>query len=171
MKRTRPVPVIVELDDAQYQQALELGQKRCDEAKKDGKQNKYGLSNAKELEVHLLGACGESAVAVAMGVPFDATCNTYKTRPDIGPYEVRTRSKAEYELLVRPDDKDESIYILARCFPKGQKRSFAIVGWIRGGDAKKKKWRHRYGGRSPAYFVPDEGLNSMKTLTSKSSIS
>jgi len=110
---------------------------------------------------HINGALGEMAVAKYLGVYWPASVNTFRHEPDIPPnIEVRTRSKPNYQIVVRPNDDDTAIFVLAR----GQNQFFDIVGWITGRDAKRSEWLHDYGGRPPAYFVPDDALHGISTL-------
>ncbi len=159
---------MVTLSDEELIQGQELGKARNANALKSGKANRFGCLTADQIDVHVLGACGEIAVAKALYIPFQSTIDTYQTVPDVGIYEVRTRSKPYYELLVRPGDKDDSIYILVRAVPSNQLRRFEIVGWLKGVEAKQKVWRKTHGYRPPAYFVPDRALHDIALIAAKS---
>jgi hypothetical protein len=111
----------------------------------------------------VLGACGENVVAKALNIYWDGSVNTFRSRPDVGKYEVRTRSNKTkngkpYQLLVRPDDDDAKDYYLVRLIDALGWPRFRIIGHIRGGDAKRPEWFHPHGGYKKAYFVPDEAL-------------
>ena len=107
--------------------------------------------------LHVEGACGELAVAKALGVHWSGSVNTFKLGGDVGSFQVRTRSQSDYELIVRDDDRDEDTFILVT----GQCPNYEVVGKIAGRDAKKDEWRKAYGGRPAAWFVPHDALQPL----------
>lgn len=114
-----------------------------------------------QFNIHVLGACGEIAVAKALGLHWGGTVNAYKTKPDVEPdIEVRHRTKSYYDLIVRKDDPDDRRYFLtigeASELPK-----ISLVGWISGAEAKQDRWLARHGGWKEAYFVPQGELNGV----------
>lgn len=121
--------------------------------------DRHGFTGAGWSE-HIEGACGEVAAAKALGVYWTPTVNTFTAGGDVGALQVRTRSRDDYELLIRPQDRDEDVFILVR----GKSPSFSVVGWIRGRDAKRAEWMREHGGRPPAYFVPDAALQPIEAL-------
>jgi hypothetical protein len=106
---------------------------------------------------HIEGACGEMAAARAIGQYWTPSVNTFKNGGDVGEIQVRTRSNHEYDLLIRNSDRDDDIFILVT----GKVPSFVVRGWLRGSDCKKQEWLKEYGGRPPAWFVPQGSLNSV----------
>ena len=106
------------------------------------------------------GACGELAVAKAIGIYWAPTVNTFKSVPDVDAYEVRTTPGKKNSLIVRSDDASDRIYILVI----GSGQVFKVIGWILGEDAKKNKWLRNPGGRDPACFVPQSALMDMCDL-------
>lgn len=105
--------------------------------------------------IHALGAAGELAAAKALGVPWFPTCNAGKG-PDLAPdWQVRTRTRANYDLIVRANDKPEERYvlILAHDYPR-----MDVVGWCWGHEARQDKWARDHGGRPTAWFVPRRAL-------------
>lgn len=107
---------------------------------------------------HVEGACGEMAVSKVLGLYWSASVDTYRSRADVGSYQVRTRLKPQYQLYVRPSDPDGAPFFLAR----GRAPNFEIIGWIRGHAAKREEWLHEHGGPPAAYFVPDEALTPIE---------
>lgn len=105
------------------------------------------------------GACGELAVAKALGVYWNGSIDTYKLGGDVGELQVRTRSRANYDLIIRDRDRDEDIFILV----VGTAPRFRIVGRIRGRDGKRDQWRRAHGGMAPAYFVPQCALRPFRS--------
>lgn len=155
--------MIIELNNIDFRKAVKIGEQRQEEALVKNLPDKYGFDGVAGLAIHIEGACGEMAVAQALDIPWDATVNTFKSLPDLrNGIEVRTRSKSEYDLLVRADDKDDKIFVLV--IRKGPQK-FDVIGWILAKDAKQEQWIKTYGNRPPAYFVPKEHLLKIESLT------
>ena len=70
--------------------------------------------------------------------------------------QVRWRSRPDYDLMVRPSDSDQDIFVLVL----GKIPALNVVGWIRGGAAKQDRSIQDHGGRPPAWFVPQDELIS-----------
>lgn len=143
----------VQLNEFELAAGAQTGVRRQIEALFMGLPDKHGFEGL-GWDVHVEGALGELAFAKAFGRYPGFTVNTYRDGGDVGPYEVRTRSKHHYDLLIRPNDKDGSYYVLVT----GVAPTYRIHGYVLGGDAKRPEWLHGYGGRPEAYFVPKESL-------------
>lgn len=141
--------------------ASEIGRLRHLSAIKNGRRGRNGFAGGGWQE-HIEGACGELAVAKFLGIYWDGSIDAFD-KPDVGSYEVRTRSKPEYELIVRTNSKDASIFICVT----GQCPTYMIRGWIEGKDAKKTEFLSNHGGFSPAYFVPHSALMPMSQLSAQ----
>ena len=117
---------------------------------------------SKALEIHLLGAAGEMAVASYLGMKsflYQAT-EAERGSCDLPGIDVKTRSKANYDLIVQKNEPAEKKYVLVTI----QDKTTLIHGWIHGGEAMQEKfWADPAGGR-PAYFVGKEHLRPMETL-------
>ena len=117
-----------------------------------------------QLDIHILGACGECAVAKALNKFWPGHVNKYQEEADIPPaYEVRHRTKDHYDLIVHDKDPEKRIYVLSI----GSKESLPkikIVGWLKGTEAKREEWIKTYGGWKPAYFVPQSALRPIEEL-------
>lgn len=110
---------------------------------------------------HIEGACGEMAVGKATGRYVSGSINTFKTGGDLGSrVQVRTRSRHDYDLIVRRDDRDDDAFVLVT----GRSPSFQVRGWIWGRDAKQERWRATHGNREPAFFVPASDLACIDTM-------
>jgi len=145
----------VTLSKAELQMAATCGVQRHIEALEQGKQDSFGYDGLDGWTVHIEGAAGELAIAKVIQKYWPGTVNTFKNGGDIGKTkQVRTRSKHEWDLIVRPGDRDEDIFFLVT----GRAPSYKVWGWIKGADAKKKEWLKTHGGRPPAYFVPKDAL-------------
>lgn len=113
-------------------------------------------------QAHIEGACGEVAVAKVMGKYWGGSVNSFKSGGDIDStgWEVRTRSREEYDLIIRDTDPDGRVFILVT----GKSPDYSVWGWIMSEDAKQPQWRKNYGGHGEAYFVPKAALKPMEEL-------
>lgn len=110
--------------------------------------------------IHIEGAAGELAAAKALGVYWPATVGTFHTQGDLAPgVEVRTRSRHDYELLIRDDDPEDAIYILVT----GKLPHYRVHGYA-DGNYRKPEHRKTHGGRPAAYFIPHSDLHDITTL-------
>ena len=106
---------------------------------------------------HLEGACGELAVAKALGRYWDGSVDTFK-KPDVCGFQVRT-ALSHKNLIIRPIDSGDDNFVLVT----GNSPFYEIHGWIKGSEGKQDKfWRTDV--RAPAWFVPIEYLNPFETL-------
>lgn len=144
--------------------AAQVGLLRYFRAVRDRRLDGHGLSvsNGDGIAFHINGAMGEMAFAKSEQLYWDGSVDTFK-RPDVGGIYVRTRSRPEYELLIREDDPDNAPFVLVR----GQEGCYDIVGWMWSQEAKQPSWQHDYGNREPAWFVPDRYLQPIDTLPLK----
>lgn len=139
--------------------AATVGMRRQVEALRKGLPEQHGHTGSGWNE-HIEGACGELVVAKALDRYWNGSVNTFRAGGDVGAIQVRTRSRAEYELIVRPNDDDAAVFVLVT----GAAPRYTIHGWIRGADAKRPAWRRAYGGRPPAFFVPHASLHALNHL-------
>ena len=92
--------------------AHQIGGMRQIAAMKAGREDRYGFEGA-GWNLHIEGAGGELAVCKHKFWYWKASINTFKGEADIGDWiEVRTRSRHDYELIVRPDDNLDRLYVL-----------------------------------------------------------
>jgi hypothetical protein len=147
--------VEVQLSASELVQAATIGAQRHVFAIAKGLPDRHGFEGA-GWDVHIEGAAGELAFCKATGRYWDATINTFKTGGDVGTrIQVRTRSKTWYDLLVRPDDRPDDIFVLVL----GRSPTFRVAGWISGQEAQRPEYLQSYGNRPTAYFVPVTALN------------
>ena len=139
--------------------ASDAGRLRNISAIKDGRKPQI---EGGEWQAHIEGAAGEVAAAKWMNVFWGGSVNTFKTGGDIDGtgWEVRTRSKHEYDLIVRDSDPDNRVMILVT----GKSPNFRVQGWIKTEEAKRAEFLQNYGGYGQAYFVPKSRLNLMEDL-------
>ncbi len=131
-------------------------------------QGKKGRNNGAEkgelaLRHHLLGAAGEMAVAVMLGMEDKLYQETEAKRgsADLPPnIDVKTRSMHRYDLIVQFDESPDKILVLVTI----ENRITLIHGWIKAADAMKEQWKNDPAGGRPAYFVSKTELQSLSTL-------
>lgn len=146
--------IVVTLDDFELLQAAQVGIRRHIEAVTSGRPDRHGFDGSTGWQIHCEGACGELALAKAMNKHWSGSVNTFSSGGDVGRVQVRTRSKHDYELLVRDKDSDDDKFVLVT----GTAPTYHIHGWIAGVDAKRVEWRQTHGNRPGAYFVPQSEL-------------
>lgn len=153
--------VPVALSWAELNQAALVGVRRQVQAIREGRKLTHGADGDHAWTYHIEGAAGEMAVAKVLGRYWSASVGTFKGDGDVGPVEVRTRSRHTYDLIVRGDDRDDAVFVLAT----GRAPNFVVRGWIRGGDAKQPAYLLDPGNRdAPAWFVPHDQLHPIDTL-------
>lgn len=156
-KRT---PLTVTLEWFEISAAAQVGVCRNVEAIRAGYSPRLRGKDAM-WDRHVLGALGECAFAKATGRYWSGSVNTFKSGGDVGStIQVRTRSKHDYDLIVREDDKDGDIYVLVT----GGPQDFRVHGWMRCEDAKARKYVNNHGGYGEAYFVPQRALRPIEEL-------
>lgn len=149
-------PHVITLTELEWTLAKTVGHKRNSE---DLSMNlgigKFDAFGDGGFEAHEIGAAGELAFSKFLGIPY---VPAGMKEIDVGGYEVKTSSKATYRLIVRKENADDKTYVhVVRVGP----RTFRIVGWILGGDAKKvgslenPEKGNSYGA---AWFVPNDKL-------------
>ena len=118
---------------------------------------------SKALDIHLLGAAGEVAVASYLGLKEHLFKEKEARRgsDDLpGGIDVKTRSKAAYDLIVQRNESPDKKFVLVTV----ENQQTLIHGWCYGHEALQEQyWADPARGR-PAYFVPKEALHSMDAL-------
>jgi hypothetical protein len=151
----------VTLTQYELDMAATVGVRRQVSAVASGRKHQHGMSFEDGWRAHIEGACGELALAKYLGKYWDGSVDTFRSLPDLGNIEIRTRSKSYYELIVREDDDPSKVYVLVTGFAP----DYQIRGWIRGADARRDEWLQAHGGRPPAWFVPHDALTSIRRKT------
>lgn len=144
------------LTAAEMAEANVIGERRQSEAVRLGYEEKYGASGG--IIIHRIGARGEAVFAKATGLQWWRGVNR-PNDPDVGGFEVRTRTEHDYDLIVRPDAKDRPHALVTGTGPL-----FIVWGWIMAADAKKPYWLRAYGERDKAYFIPKSALRSINEI-------
>lgn len=154
----------VTLAQHELMMAAPVGVRRHVEALERGLTDRHGAESEPPWQIHIEGACGECATAKCLGIYWDGSTGTFKMRGDVGALEVRTRSEHWHDLIVRPKDKSNAIYVLVT----GTAPTYFVRGWLFGHHCKVSAfWKDKKnapGGRDPGWFVPSSALLPMEEL-------
>ena len=113
---------------------------------------------------HIDGALGEMAVAKGLDLYWDASVNSFKSRPDVSALEVRTTTYRPPRCSIYVSDRDDGAakYILVS---KISKTEYDLLGWASGDEIRQRgEYKSMAAGRSPQYWLQAGKLNSMSTL-------
>jgi hypothetical protein len=125
--------------------------------------NGGATTGAMALTIHLLGAAGEMAVASYLGLKEHLFKETEAKRGSADlPFniDVKTRSKAAYDLIVQKGEDGQRIFVLVTI----EKQRTLIWGWCYGHEAMQERfWADPARGR-PAFFVPKAELRPIGEL-------
>lgn len=159
-----PTPIEFVFSEEERKQAMEEGQRRqaVNEAKGLRGRNRGVWRGDKALEIHLLGAAGEMAVASHLGMKdrLYEESEAKRGSDDLPGIDVKTRSKHSYDLIVQGNEDPCKKFVLVTI----EKQKTLIHGWCYGREAMQEQyWADPARGR-PAYFVPKEKLRSIEEL-------
>jgi hypothetical protein len=159
-----PTPIEFVFTDEERQLAMEEGLRRQGFNESKGLRGRNGgaWQGSKALDIHLLGAAGEVAVASYLGLKHELFKDKEARRDsdDLPGIDVKTRSKHSYDLLVQKKSNPDRKYVLVTI----ENQRTLLHGWCYGKEAMKDEfWADPARGR-PAYFVDKASLRSMETL-------
>ena len=159
-----PTPIEFVFSEEERKQAMEEGQRRqaVNEAKGLRGRNKGAWRGDKALEIHLLGAAGEMAVAAHLGMKDHLFKESEAKRgsDDLPGIDIKTRSKHCYDLIVQKNEDPRKKFVLVTI----EKQKTLIHGWCYGEEAMQEQyWADPARGR-PAFFVPKEKLRPIEEL-------
>lgn len=151
--------VRVELTDSELAIGHMIGTMR--RAALDMRHSEYRLD---EFADHIVGVYGELAVAKALDIYWDASVNTFKSRPDVGQLEVRcTRYLPPRAMLYCSDRDDDDASFVLVC--QESRREYHVVGWAKGSEIKSRGVRRALvEGRGPKHWLQCDRLNSLDEL-------
>jgi hypothetical protein len=157
-----PIEFIFTDEEREMARAEAFRRQAVNEAQGLRGRNGGAWKGSKALDIHLLGAAGEVAVASYLGLKEHLFKETKAKRgsDDLPGIDVKTRSSARYDLIVQRQSDPNKKFLLVTI----ENRQTLLHGWIHGGEAMQEKfWADPAGGR-PAYFVPKEYLRPIDTL-------
>jgi len=149
---------------------MEEGLRRqgVNEAKGLRGRNGGAWQGSKALDIHLLGAAGEMAVAAHLGMKSFLYKETQAKRgsDDLPGMDIKTRSKHKYDLIVQKNEDPDKKFVLVTI----ENKTTLIHGWCYGREAMKEEyWADPARGR-PAYFVPKEALAPIESLNDEAQV-
>lgn len=153
----------VVLDFLEMQTAVVIGGTRRLNAIKRGRSEPYGQMDdgrnmwSQEIE----GVAAEIATAKVLGVFWMGNGLTPDTdRGDVAGFQVRCNMRQDGDLLIRPGDRDDDLYILVQ----GMMPNMTVRGYKRAGDCKREDFMAAPNGRPPCYFCPPGDLDPIDDL-------
>lgn len=154
----------VQLSMEEIRKAAGIGVARQVQNIERGRKPRYGAGKSNDWQLHIEGCLAEYAVAKLFGVTdYDGKVGDLSPG-DVGRLEVRSSAYFKAQLVVHPEDSEDSAFILVR----GNNGSYWIEGWMLGRDAKKKEyWKEIHNNGRPAYFVDYFELKDIKILLEK----
>jgi hypothetical protein len=157
-------PIVFTFTEEERRLAMEEGMRRqsVNEQKGLRGRNRGPQFGNKALEVHLLGAAGEMAVASYLGMKeyLYQEKEARRGSDDLPGIDVKTRSKSCYDLIVQKNEDPRKKFVLVTI----ECQKTLIHGWCWGEEAMDEKfWADPARGR-PAFFVPKSMLRPMGTL-------
>ena len=161
-----PTPVEFVFTEEERQQAVAEGLRRQGFNESKGLRGRNGgaWKGSKALDIHLLGAAGEVAVASYLGLKEHLFKETEAKRGSCdlpGNIDVKTRSKSAYDLIVQKGEDGQRIFVLVTI----ERQETLIWGWCYGYEALQERFWADPARVRPAFFVPKEFLHSMETLS------
>ena len=159
-----PTPIAFVFSEEERSLAMEEGIRRqgVNEAKGLRGRNGGAWKGSKALDIHMLGAAGEVAVASYLGMKEHLFKETEARRgsDDLPGIDVKTRSRHQYDLIVQKNENACKKFVLVTI----ESQKTFLHGWCYGHEASQKHfWADPARGR-PAFFVPKNCLHSMETL-------
>jgi hypothetical protein len=159
-----PTPISFVFSEEERRLAMEEGMRRQGVNEAQGLRGRNGgaWKGSKALDIHLLGAAGEMAVASYLGLKSELFKETEakKNSNDLPGIDVKTRSKACYDLIVQRGSDPKKKFVLVTI----ENQQTLLHGWCYGHEALQEQfWADPARGR-PAYFVTKEHLRPMETL-------
>jgi hypothetical protein len=160
-----PTPISFVFSEEERRLAMEEGMRRqrVNEARGLRGRNGGAWQGSKALDIHLLGAAGEVAVASYLGLKehLFKEAEAKRGSDDLpGGIDVKTRSKSRYDLIVQKQEDPNKVFVMVTI----ENQRTLLHGWCYGHEAMKEEyWADPARGR-PAYFVPKEALHSMDAL-------
>jgi hypothetical protein len=145
----------VTLCDEDYGLARTMGAARCAEAQQANRLGRAGCP-PNNLEQDIDGAAAEIAFARAIRVSLPAM-NGPSTGPDVAHFHVRSTTRANGQLIVRPGDADENVYVLVI----GKGKAWRIIGTATGKEANRREYWFDRNGRQGCYMVPQSKLRRL----------
>jgi hypothetical protein len=109
----------------------------------------------------ILGLIAESAVAIALDIPWDAKIGNFRKEPDVGGYEVRATRRKDGRLIVTPRDSLTRPYLLV--IVDDTVPCASIVGWMTGAEARRAGSYETHRENGGCWYVDQKCLHRFST--------
>jgi hypothetical protein len=125
-------PATIELQQVDYAINVEIAKLRNWESITKGLKDTGTATREREMDMHIVGCCGEYALALLLDKAWNPGVNVFRSRPDVGEEEVRARVKGEMEIFYTSRDEGNHRYWLVT----GRPPFLTVQGWARLEDLK-----------------------------------
>jgi hypothetical protein len=102
------------------------GASRQIKAIRKGCRDAHGYDGTDSWTINIEGSAAEMAVAKALGLYYNGSLDTFRTRRDVGRFEVRQTDTSSGRLIIRPSRDPFAIYVLV----VGKSPKFRVLGWF-----------------------------------------
>jgi len=136
---------------------------RRSESKIKGYVDSHGFTGDTGWDMEIEGAAAELAYCKFRDKYWNGSVNSFKDADQGESVQIRQTSLGHGSLIVREEDNPEHYYVLVT----GKSPDFKVCGWIKGIDAKDKKYVKAPNGRDSAYFIPQKDLKKFPDKKSK----
>lgn len=156
------------LTEAEEARALDVAERRLAQSKREKLKDYLGLDS---LESNVLGARGELALSIALGIEWPASVGTFTREPDLPP-DIEVRTARRTFLKIRPKEVESPTlrnrrYVLltpgrpdyVSDYQVGE--SFTIWGFLRAREAFGELLEDPGDRGRPAYFIRADKLHRM----------
>ena len=128
------LPARVTMTQIDYLICVLIAQARNSKCIFDGAKDVGSANRDQEMDIQVVGACGEYALPVLLDKSWQPGVNTYHAQPDVGDEEVRTRTVKGMEMFIT--SKDLETYLDKGLNPRfwlvaGRPPYMWVMGWAR----------------------------------------
>lgn len=145
--------VTIALTDAEMSAARSFAERIEMANRKNKRRNVQGLrvSPQRSLEIRISGSYGDAAVAKALGMPAERVADHWRTRPDVGKYDVFTTTLERGCLIFTPRD----VLIMRKVLVIDCAPLMHVCGWYECEDAREHP--RDLTGKNPLFRTEREG--------------
>jgi hypothetical protein len=158
----KPKPITVKLTQREYEIARFVAVQRNEAGREaNADPGKYGNTDMDQFNLHVRGCLGEMAAAKGLNRYWFGAGTGWHDDMDLGVEQVRMTKHLGGRLLIRPEEtKLSTIHAPWVLVIQCDVLHYLLAGWIVGRDGVREEFLARPAGRAPAYFVPQEALES-----------
>lgn len=158
--------ISITLNETDLKLAADVGRSRNASQRVGNRADGKVLSDSIGIDVQ--GAQAELAVSRALNLPWDGKFKELEkwfdwreNGHDVSGLEVRSTHHVKGSLILHPQDKDQSPYVLVLTYKSPE---FILAGWNFGFVGKERKYWRDVGYGRPCYYLPQKMLRPMDEL-------